>query len=449
MNKDRKIKVGIIFGNFGPYHHARTKAFQNYCKNRNFEIIPIEISQYSSTYRWKSKFNFCKNLISLFDLEEEKINPILIFTKTFLVLREKNIRVAFLPSYSPLRYFVLLLAAKANFCKTVMMNESHKGTEKAKGLTKHLKKFLVNQFDSALVGGSLHKEYFHSLGLPESKIFTGYDAIDNDYFIESAKNIRKNINKLNNKYNKNYLLPDSYFLSLGRLVYKKNLIRLIKAYSAFSINHFKKVKEIPTALVIVGEGTEKDNIIDLIYKLNLNFFDLSKNNPKKEFNKKINHNSGSVYFYGFKQIEENPIFFSFAKAFILPSIYEEWGLVVNEAMACSVPIIASEVAGCVEDLMPKITLKNKNDKKLFREYFRNNLSENIRKKDLPKLKKNGLTFNPYSEESLQIALEYIEATSRENKIQYFKMCDSSLKIIKNFSCQNFAKQAYKALISAL
>ena len=36
MNLQNKINVGIIFGNYGPYHHARVGALQSYTKNLNF-----------------------------------------------------------------------------------------------------------------------------------------------------------------------------------------------------------------------------------------------------------------------------------------------------------------------------------------------------------------------------------------------------------------------------
>ena len=139
MNLQNKINVGIFFGNYGPYHHARVGALQSYTKNLNFKIIPIEISKSSSTYIWESNFDNCKNLKTLFHKDEEKINPILIFFKTYIFLRKNKIKVIFLPSYSPFRYFVLFLAAKANLSKTIMMNESHRGTERAKGIKKFLR----------------------------------------------------------------------------------------------------------------------------------------------------------------------------------------------------------------------------------------------------------------------------------------------------------------------
>ena len=35
----------------------------------------------------------------------------------------------------------------------------------------------------------------------------------------------------------------------------------------------------------------------------------------------------------------------------MPSKYETWGLVINEAMACKLPVIASSSCGCVDDLI--------------------------------------------------------------------------------------------------
>jgi hypothetical protein len=43
--------------------------------------------------------------------------------------------------------------------------------------------------DLALVGGAPHKRHFAGLGIPEDKVFTGYDAIDNAYFAARADEI--------------------------------------------------------------------------------------------------------------------------------------------------------------------------------------------------------------------------------------------------------------------
>jgi glycosyltransferase involved in cell wall biosynthesis len=58
-----------------------------------------------------------------------------------------------------------------------------------------------------------------------------------------------------------------------------------------------------------------------------------------------------VYFYRHQASDDLPSFYGLAEAFVLPSESEEWGLVVNEAMACGVPVVVSSKCGCAPDLV--------------------------------------------------------------------------------------------------
>jgi glycosyltransferase involved in cell wall biosynthesis len=58
-----------------------------------------------------------------------------------------------------------------------------------------------------------------------------------------------------------------------------------------------------------------------------------------------------VHLPGFKQYEELPVYYALAKAFVHPSTTEQWGLVVNEAIASGLPVIVSERCGCVPELI--------------------------------------------------------------------------------------------------
>src|SRR5258708_36842709 len=60
---------------------------------------------------------------------------------------------------------------------------------------------------------------------------------------------------------------------------------------------------------------------------------------------------GSVVFPGFAQRDQLAAFYALAVALIFPTLSDPWGLVVNEAMACGLPIIATDVAGCTADLV--------------------------------------------------------------------------------------------------
>ena len=59
-----------------------------------------------------------------------------------------------------------------------------------------------------------------------------------------------------------------------------------------------------------------------------------------------------IHFPGFVQIEELPLYYGLAATFILPSShFEQWGLVVNEAMAAGLPVLVSRVCGCAPELV--------------------------------------------------------------------------------------------------
>ena len=60
---------------------------------------------------------------------------------------------------------------------------------------------------------------------------------------------------------------------------------------------------------------------------------------------------GVIQFSGFVHREELPKIYAFADALIFPTHSDPWGLVVNEAMACDVPVILTNVAGCASDLV--------------------------------------------------------------------------------------------------
>ncbi len=60
---------------------------------------------------------------------------------------------------------------------------------------------------------------------------------------------------------------------------------------------------------------------------------------------------GSVYFPGFLQRDELAELYALAEALVFPTHSDPWGLVVNEAMSCGLPILVTDVAGCAADLV--------------------------------------------------------------------------------------------------
>jgi glycosyltransferase involved in cell wall biosynthesis len=144
-----------------------------------------------------------------------------------------------------------------------------------------------------------------------------------------------------------------------------------------------------------------------------------------------------VHFYGFRQVAESPVFYALADAFVLPSLWEEWGLVVNEAMASGLPVVVSETAGCAEDLLragrpclpDPLTIKPPGHWPRMDHFIR----------------QNGFVFDPGSVASLANALLTLELNPTVRTV----MGQHSREVVDQFSCQNFAQNALLAAHAAL
>jgi 1,2-diacylglycerol 3-alpha-glucosyltransferase len=394
--------LAIIWAQYGPYHFARVSALRKWAGST--KVHALELASRTSDYQWSRAA--ADGVITLFPGEVTEQLPFReVFRRVRRAFVDLEVEVCLLPGYSPKQSLGALLAAKSLGIRTVMMCESHAGTASARGAAGWVKRRLVNMFDAALVGGAPHAQFFSSLGLPGRMIFTGYDAVDNDYFARRAEDARRHSAEARRKFR----LPDHYFLSLGRFVRKKNLSGLIRAYRKF----LEITKDRQTHLVMVGSGEEEPRLRLLCEELGLPIYDKTKSD--------VEGSSPGVHFYGFRQIEENPVFYALADAFILPSLWEEWGLVVNEAMACGLPVAVARNAGCAEDLLPADPQRRPTQ-------------------DLAGIRKNGYLFDPNSPDSLARALESL--ASDPDMRQAMGM--ASRIIVNRFSCDVFAQNALTA-----
>jgi 1,2-diacylglycerol 3-alpha-glucosyltransferase len=329
--------IGILFSDFGPYHVARIEALADALKTTGSPLFAYRFSESSTIYGWKPVIPSNATVITL---GSGNSSGILKATRLAIAfgksLRKQKIRTVFLPSYAPLPNMLCVFSAKMAGCKIILMNESWKLTERASFFGKLVKHFLVRRFNSALVGGTPQKQYACAYGQPPSKVFLGYDVVDVKYYEkQSAQWKNETPDKLPVPN-----LPQRYFLNLGRFVPKKNIPLLIKAYSRL----LKRYPLLDIALVLVGEGGEEKALKNLVTELQV---------PLREgmLSANLSQKNAEVVFYPFQQVDKTPLFFSRSEAFILPSLYEEWGLVVNEAMASSTAVIVSENVGCAQDLV--------------------------------------------------------------------------------------------------
>ena len=228
-----------------------------------------------------------------------------------------------IPGYSNRATFAALRWCRRHRRGAVLMTESQAGDYARSPITEWVKRGLVACFDSTLVGGTPHVAYAQALGMPPERIFVGYDAVDNDFWAGRARQVRADAAQWRAQLG----LPEHFFLTASRLVPKKNVAGLLRAYARYAAQ-----AQAPLwPLLIVGDGPLKPELEQLSGELGL---------------------TGRVHFRGYLSANEMAPFYALASAFILASSYsEQWGLVVNEAMSAGTPVLVSRVCGSAADLV--------------------------------------------------------------------------------------------------
>ena len=82
-----------------------------------------------------------------------------------------------------------------NWCRAtgtpaIVMSDSWDPDGGRKWWTESVKRRIVPLYGSALVAGTPQRDYLERLGMPRDRIFTGYDAVDNDHFANGAGGAR-------------------------------------------------------------------------------------------------------------------------------------------------------------------------------------------------------------------------------------------------------------------
>lgn len=194
-----------------------------------------------------------------------------------------------------------------------------------KWLTELLKTRFLGRCDGFVVPGQSSREYLKNFGIPSKKIFTAPNAVDSALF----ETITERVQATAAKWRQQMGLPLRFFLFVGRMVAEKGVFDLLSAYGTLSPELRAEV-----GLVFVGDGPDRAQVERRANEI--------ASCPRR---------SCAIQFPGFVQRDALASYYALAEAFVFPTHSDPWGLVVNEAMACGLPIICSDVAGCANDLV--------------------------------------------------------------------------------------------------
>lgn len=171
------------------------------------------------------------------------------------------------------------------------------------------------------VSNNTKKDLMDFYNLKESKIEVIYPGI-NEIF-SGANLAKQDLDRVRKKYD----LPENFFLFLGTVEPRKNILGLINAYKIFQKRYWQKANNFK--LVIAGAP-------GWLYK------DVFRAVEQDE------SMCGSIKFLGYVEIKDKPAIYKLAKLFIYPSFYEGFGFPPLEAMACGTPVITSHTSSLSE-----------------------------------------------------------------------------------------------------
>ena len=177
--------------------------------------------------------------------------------------------------------------------------------------------WVYRHVDYALYVGKHNQSYYLKHGLRPSQLVFSPQAID----IERFSSPDDQYKALAATWKKELGIPSSHLTILfaGKVTKVKN--------PGFVLQLAEKCKDLPISFIMVGNGKLKESM------------------------KRRSAGNERIIFLDFQNQKMMPVVYRLGDVFIMPSLSETWGMGINEAMACGMPVMASEKVGCAADLV--------------------------------------------------------------------------------------------------
>lgn len=317
-------RICVQWPRLGPYHLARLRAAHERLAREGVDLVALETAGRDATYEWREERDATPfERVQVFrDAVFEQTPPRAIYDRVTAALDRMQPDAVVINSYSAPDAQAALSWVRRHHRPGVVLMESKADDAARSPVREWIKARIVRQFDAALAGGSPQVAYLDRLGFPTDYAFLTCDVVDNAFFRAGAAEARAHPARVRSLPGLADETP--YFMASNRFVARKNLDVLLRAYG-----QYRRAAEAPWDLLLLGDGPERERLEGIVAEERIE----------------------GVTFCGFRQIEELPAYYGLAGAFVHPALVEQWGLVVNEAMAAGLPVLVSERVGSAYDLV--------------------------------------------------------------------------------------------------
>lgn len=366
------MKIVAIHTDFRIYWPARLQHLSGGLRKRGDSLTVIEIAGRGSAYAFaEDAGKDALDWICLFpDDKIEDLNPATVKKTAMAKLDELNPDVIMAGAIAFTSGAAAVDWSKRNKKAAVIFDDSQKEDVRRNLFVDRIKKMIYSNVDAVFCPAKDWLATYLYWGFKKEAVFYGVDVVDNAFWKENVSRLPE--------------LPEKYFLTVGRQVERKNFQAVINAF--IEIKKRKKYSDI--ALLLIGDGQERASL---------------ENTVPEEY-------KSLVYFYSFQSQSFLRAVYQHAVAFILPSKSDQWGLVVNEAMASGAPVIVSKQCGCAKTLVAD--------------------------------GENGFAFSPENTSELSACMEKILNLSSD---EWTEMKTKGLEIISHWDLDRFSQGAMDAI----
>lgn len=312
-------KVALITTIIAPY---RIPVFNHLAQHPAIDLTVLFEREMTPWRNWKvyrEDIRFDYEILPAFSLPlKQKMSGIILSRGILLVLKRGKFDIIICGGWNSLAAIQALAFSKLTTTTSCFLwSESSIFNKPRHLLLEATKRQIVKCFDGWIAAGRTSRDYLLCLGACSERIYIAPDAVDTDFFHRKSRETVVSREEI--KRQRGY--PRHLILYVGRLIDKKGISFLLEA--------FQRLDRKDVGLVLVGEGPQKREYQEYCAM----------------------HHVPQVYFEGFQPLERLPQYYAIADVFVFPTLTDTWGLVMNEAMSCRLPVISSSQAGASADLI--------------------------------------------------------------------------------------------------
>lgn len=316
-----RLKLAIIHNTITPYRHP---LFEMLARSLDLVVYYSSVKRNSRKWElWPRNYSYQYKVLSGTQLGGSTSCGSLNLAIIKELISQKP-DVVVLSDYTSPTVLLSLIITKLMRLPFVYWTEGVKEPHSLLGkLTRPLRIFFSRNSKSIIVPGQFSKEYVLSLGAKTEKVFIAPNSIDNKLFANYSIEASKKSKKIREYYGfKNEFIV----LCIGQLIERKGIGYLLRAYSKLE-KDFDNI-----ALLIVGNGPLKPELENLAKSLRIKRFKIIPSGLN---------------------LETLVNLYSISDVFVLPTLEDIWGIVINEAMACCLPVISTSASqAALEMIIP-------------------------------------------------------------------------------------------------